>query len=341
MDNSNNPNESNSEQHEKYGWQDESEPQPNKPQPEKRRGSGTRILPLIIGVLLIGAGVLSLISIVAAPMFFVHRTSVSVPITIDVPVEVQAYMPFSVNGGTSIESQIDLNELNATEISVSAAVAEIFITAHDAEELDIRIEMYNDVKYSVSTSGSRVIIDNDNRLASRVGRSSTDKLFINVPRSYNGNLTVRLAAGRADISGVSGDNIKIEMAAGDFTLADIEYNVLRLEMAAGSLKGRNISAERLDLNASAGVIDLAGDLGVTDSAFAAASLTLDYNAVPSSINLESAVGSANIFLPSDAEFNLRTLAVMGRVTNDFTTRVDSANVISINMALGQASIRKK
>jgi DUF4097 and DUF4098 domain-containing protein YvlB len=239
-----------------------------------------------------------------------------------------------------LESQINLADFGIDTISISAAVADVFIWGHDSDELDISIEMHGDVTYDVTFSGNLVTISNDDRFSINLGRRISDQLFIKVPHSYKGDLTIQLAAGTADVSGVEGNRLNIEMTAGEFTLNDVNYNKFRLDLAAGSFDGYNISAD-IDINMTAGEVNLSGDLGNTTYKAAAGSVSLDYNKMPSSINVDAAVGSVDIFLPANSRFRLRNESIMGSTSNDFESFPDTANVISINMAMGQTNIHKK
>ena len=355
MDNSNNEQQENTG----YGWRE------NGPPPPKSKGSGSKILFAVAGVLLIVGGVFGLAIAAIIPFMAVSVVSpivqsvvspvvqsVSDTVTITAQEIVTASnSPFitqrfqNANGATVLESQVPLAEFNTNRISISAAAADVIIWGHDADTLDITIEMYNDITYDVTFAGGSVIIDNDDIFRKNLGKSlskvKADKLLIKVPNSYTGDLSIELAAGKADVSGISGDRLTIEMAAGDFTIANLGYNTFRLEMAAGSLEGDNISADNLNINMTAGTVILSGDLGTTNCSAAAGSVSLDYNSMPSSIKIDAAAGSADIFLPADSQFRLRNSSVMGGLSNDFAIYPDSANEISIGMAMGQVKIHKK
>lgn len=247
----------------------------------------------------------------------------------------------NMNGGTVLESQICLADMEINEISISATAAEIIIYSHDSDNLDISIEMHNDTSYDVSFVGLSVVIGNDDKFGKALGKNKVDQLLIRVPYSYDGSFIIKLAAGRADVSDLSGRFLNIETAAGDFILRDISYDHFQIDMAAGVLAGHNISAKDVLINMTAGTASLAGNLGTTRCKATAGSVVLDYNTMPESINIEATAGAADIFLPKDSKFRLKHSSVMGSISSDFESYTDAASEISINMAMGQANIHMK
>ena len=336
FENENKPNENSG-----YGWKEDSPP-------ASKQRDFFRVLIAIVGVALIVSGVFGLLGTAVEVSVTVEESAVAnvqdVMVATSNSTLISPPSPLSPDG-TVLTTRIPLAFLGIDEISIKAAAAEVMIYGHNSDYLYVTIEMYNDIQYEVIHSGSSVIIDNDDNLSSvfgrSLGRNNLDRIFITVPYSYRGSLATKFAAGRAELFGISGDSISIEMAAGDFMLHDISYDRFHLEMAAGSLKGDNISANNLDILMTAGTVSLSGDLGDTNCKTAAGSISLSYNAMPGSINIEAAAGSADIFLPEDSRFRLIDSSVMGSIASDFQSHADAESVISINMAMGQATIRRK
>lgn len=128
--------------------------------------------------------------------------------------------------------------------------------------------------------------------------SNRVKIQILVPKKYDEDMALKLAAGDIDIDGTDVENMNIDLAAGGIDIRECKLNTLNIRQAAGDIELRDISGE-IDVKNTAGDI------------------SMDLNNLEGDIEILASAGDVDIKLPSDEEFKVDVVVLAGEAETNF------------------------
>lgn len=204
------------------------------------------------------------------------------------------------------EPLLDITEVGyyVEKLSIVWPSGSILLEPGDVHNVLIRESPVTDPKYAMvcTQDGDTLTIRYQNSgVPLSIGGSLKKDLTITVPRDWTGKW------------------LKVDMSSADLTLREVSIDRVEVDSASGTTTAENCTMEELELDTASGGLQYTGRLGKLDVDGASANVTARLLNVPESVELETASGSMELYLPGDAGFTAKLDTMSGNFLSDFET----------------------
>lgn len=142
--------------------------------------------------------------------------------------------------------------------------------------------------------------------------------------------------------------LEVDAASADLTVSDMTIQTANFNMASGEIYMYNCDVDTIDLDTASGDVEFTGTLNVLECDAASANCIVTVFNSPKHINMDSASGNLELFLPDDCGFRCNMETLSGHFSSDFSTSNsdglyiygDGACQIDMDAMSGSISIRK-
>lgn len=207
------------------------------------------------------------------------------------------------------------------KIYITAPIAKVNIIPENRKDVSIHYHgnIPDNIKTSLQTKKSK------DELEIKVSSKNYNKININnnmelyleilIPNSYN-------------------ENMKIEANLGDIRIQDFTLNNLDINANLGNINAENVESKEIKINCDAGnviVKNIKGDIEVNADL---GNVELYYDYFDYDLIAKSSLGSINITLPKNANFNLDAKSDLGTVKTDFPVTTNEASNTKLKGTVG-------
>lgn len=146
-----------------------------------------------------------------------------------------------------------------------------------------------------------------------------------------------------------GNSLELEVASADLNVANLTFHRVEFEGASGECTFNDCTVGNLDVDTASGDIRFRGSLNTMDCDAASADCLLELTNHPSRIDMDTASGDLELWLPADCGFTLMLDALSGNLSTDFNTTVsgddryisgDGSCIIDVDAMSGHVRIMK-
>lgn len=216
-----------------------------------------------------------------------------------------------LEGGT-VSSSGTVNAEKITDIDIEWAAGTILIQTGDVDRIEFSESgASEDHKMTWKQNGKKLTIHfSENEIAfSGFGVTISDThskdLTITVPRKWQcGSLSIDVAYADVEIHNMAIEEIDFDGASGRCTFEDCCVDTLSVDTASGD-------------------IQYSGWLNVLDCDAASADCVIEVTNTPSKIDLDSASGDLELYLPEDCGFSVSLDALSSDFSSDFPTAMQN------------------
>ena len=142
--------------------------------------------------------------------------------------------------------------------------------------------------------------------------------------------------------------LEVDAASADLTIDALNIQSANFNMASGEIHMRNCNVDKIDLDTASGDVEFSGTLNVLECDAASANCIVKAYNTPSKINMQSASGNLELFLPEDCGFTCNMQTLSGHFSSEFSTSAsdgrytygNGACKIDLDAMSGNISIRK-
>ena len=219
-----------------------------------------------------------------------------------------------------------------SEIFISWASGDIDIQPADQDTVTVSEERSSGSSMVVRHRGSTLEIEaGESKWGIGFGKSTQKDLTVRVPRDW---LCQRL---------------EVSVASADVSVENMSVTSVALNTASGDCAFTDCAVEKMQVNTASGDLDYIGTLQRLEWKGASADCNLRLGDAPASIEMNTASGELNLFLPDNCGFTLDRSSLSGSFQSDFATTTendkivcgDGACQITFSSLSGNINIRRK
>ena len=221
------------------------------------------------------------------------------------------------------------------EIEIDWLSGNIRLEQANVDSIEVRETPVDDARYAMvcKQEGQTLKIEycQSNTFGSWKNLKLSKDLTILVPMDWNGR-AVRVDAASA------------KLAVQDLTIQEVE-----IDTASGECRFDGCTVDTLDIDTASGDVDFEGSLNKLDCDSASAGVQAVLDNVPYEIDMDTASGCLELFLPEDAGFAVKMDTMSGKFDSDFPYSTkngvylsgDGACRINMSSMSGGVTIRSK
>ena len=147
----------------------------------------------------------------------------------------------------------------------------------------------------------------------------------------------------------NGRAVKVDAASAKLSVQDLTIGEVEIDTASGECQFRNCTVDTLDIDTASGDVDFEGSLNRLDCDSASAGVQAVLSNVPYEIDMDTASGCLELFLPEDAGFSVKMDTMSGKFDSTLTyteksgrfVRGNGACSIDMSSMSGGVAIRSK
>lgn len=147
----------------------------------------------------------------------------------------------------------------------------------------------------------------------------------------------------------SGRALKVDAASAKLSVQDLTIGEVEIDTASGGCQFSNCTVDTLDIDTASGDVDFEGSLNKLDCDSASAGVQAVLSNVPYEIDMDTASGCLELFLPEDAGFSVKMDTMSGKFDSTLTyttkngryVRGNGACSIDMSSMSGSVTIRSK
>lgn len=197
-----------------------------------------------------------------------------------------------------------------SEIFISWASGDIDIQPADQDTVTVSEERSGGSSMVVRHRGSTLEIEaGESKWGIGFGKSTQKDLTVRVPRDW---LCQRL---------------EVSVASADVSVENMSVTSVALNTASGDCAFTDCAVEKMQVNTASGDLDYIGTLQRLEWKGASADCNLRLSDAPASIEMNTASGELNLFLPDNCGFTLDRSSLSGAFQSDFATTTENDKVV--------------
>lgn len=187
------------------------------------------------------------------------------------------------------------------------ATGSIVIERGDTDTITISEDAVSNKRYEmeISRSGKTVEIQFCDDAISFVGitniKAINKDLVITVPQQWEMR------------------ELEVDAASADLIVSDMTIQTADFNMASGEIRMHNCNVDKIDLDTASGDVEFSGTLNVLECDAASANCVIEVFNAPNQINMQSASGNLELYLPEDCGFRCSMETLSGHFSSDFPT----------------------
>lgn len=144
------------------------------------------------------------------------------------------------------------------------------------------------------------------------------------------------------------DSLEIDAASATVNISNMTISEMEFDGASGACTFENCAVGELSMDTVSGDVDFSGTLNVLDFDGASASCRIQVTNVPNMIDIDTASGDLDLYLPEECGFSCKLTSMSGNFTSDYSTTTqnghhvygDGSCRINVDAMSGDVSIRK-
>lgn len=144
------------------------------------------------------------------------------------------------------------------------------------------------------------------------------------------------------------DTLEIDAASASINISDMTIQKVDFDGASGACQFINCSVGAISMDTASGDVDFSGTLNVLDFNGASADCSIVVLNVPSKIDIDTASGDLELWLPEECGFSCSMDTMSGRFSSDFSSTMqnghhvygDGSCIIQVDAMSGDVCIRK-
>lgn len=197
-------------------------------------------------------------------------------------------------------------------------VSSIFIS-WAAGDIDIQPADQDTVTVSEERSGSSMVVRHrgstleieagENKWSLGGGKSTQKDLSVRVPRDW------------------LCQSLEIKAASADIRVDGLTITSVALNTASGDCAFTDCAVEKMQVNTASGDLDYSGVLKRLELKGASADCNLRLSDAPATIEMNTASGELNLFLPDNCGFTLDRSSLSGAFQSDFATTTENDKIV--------------
>lgn len=197
-----------------------------------------------------------------------------------------------------------------SEIFISWASGDIDIQPADQDTVTVSEERSGGSSMVVHHQGSTLEIEaGESKWGIGFGKSTQKDLTVRVPRDW---LCQRL---------------EVSVASADVSVENMSVTSVALNTASGDCAFTDCAVEKMQVNTASGDLDYIGTLQRLEWKGASADCNLRLSDAPASIEMNTASGELNLFLPDNCGFTLDRSSLSGAFQSDFATTTENDKIV--------------
>lgn len=210
----------------------------------------------------------------------------------------------------STGSEYEFAPGEVSEIFISWASGDIDIQPADQDTVTVREERSGGSSMVVHHRGSTLEIEaGESKWGIGFGKSTQKDLTVRVPRDW---LCQRL---------------EVSVASADVSVENMSVTSVALNTASGDCAFTDCAVEKMQVNTASGDLDYIGTLQRLEWKGASADCNLRLSDAPASIEMNTASGELNLFLPDNCGFTLDRSSLSGAFQSDFATTTENDKIV--------------
>lgn len=213
----------------------------------------------------------------------------------------------------SVQSTGSEHEFAPGEVSsifISWASGDIDIQPADQDTVTVSEERSGGSSMVVRHRGSTLEIEaGKSKWGIGFGKSTQKDLTVRVPRDW---LCQRL---------------EVSVASADVSVENMSVTSVALNTASGDCAFTDCAVEKMQVNTASGDLDYIGTLQRLEWKGASADCNLRLSDAPASIEMNTASGELNLFLPDNCGFTLDRSSLSGAFQSDFATTTENDKIV--------------
>lgn len=273
------------------------------------------------------------------------------------------------------EKQESLENVNLIKIDISSGNVKIIKSEDELFRSYVKGRLY-DFSIPSRTLKVNLIKDGgtlkfkllDNLFAFGFGYYFDGDIVLQIPESYQGDLTIDVSSGKVDVS-VKNDfnNLKLETSSGNLNIDNITSKKTNLDLSSGKITIEKLHTNELTINVdsgrltiddfvatalktdvSSGTIDLKGSFITLDTYISSGTVNIEAKKLEGNYNIDISSGRLYLKLPNNASYtmsgdissgSLKNNVTGERRTSDFETAVNGGGYkIKFDISSGYAEI---
>ena len=147
----------------------------------------------------------------------------------------------------------------------------------------------------------------------------------------------------------NGRAVKVDAASAKLSMQDLTIEEVEIDTASGECQFDNCTINSLDIDTASGDVDFEGSLNKLDCDSASAGVQAELNNIPYEIDMDTASGGLELYLPEDAGFSVSMDTMSGKFDSTFPAAMkngryvcgDGACKIDMSSMSGGVTIRSK
>lgn len=197
-----------------------------------------------------------------------------------------------------------------SEIFISWASGDIDIQPADQDTVTVGEERSGGSSMVVHHRGSTLEIEaGESKWGIGFGKSTQKDLTVRVPRDW---LCQRL---------------EVSVASADVSVENMSVTSVALNTASGDCTFTDCAVEEMQVNTASGALDYTGTLQRLGFKGASADCNLSLSDAPKAIEMNTASGELNLFLPDNCGFTLDRSSLSGAFQSDFATTTENDKIV--------------
>lgn len=144
------------------------------------------------------------------------------------------------------------------------------------------------------------------------------------------------------------NELSIDTASADLNITDLKINEVDIDDASGVCRFENCTVGKISMDSASGDLDFAGYLYKLDFEGASANCRISVTNIPSEIDIDSASGNSELYLPENCGFTCTLSSMSGNFESEFETITrkgshvhgDGSCVINVDALSGNVRIHK-
>lgn len=150
-------------------------------------------------------------------------------------------------------------------------------------------------------------------------------LEVTVPAGYAGRLQAESVSGDIELADHDGyAALILATTSGNVRAGAVRAGEFRLRTTSGDLRAEAVRARSADLASVSGNLEVRGLTGDTRAHSTSGEVSLGYEEVPRSIDIDSTSGDVTLLLPGGAEFRLDARSTSGELSCGFPIRLSES-----------------
>lgn len=146
-------------------------------------------------------------------------------------------------------------------------------------------------------------------------------IFAGVKEAYHKNLTILVPRNWTC------RELDVDAASARLNVENLSIREVNLDTASGASTFRDCNVEKLDIDTASGGIYFTGSLQELDCDSASAGIYAELTNVPQKVDVDTASGELELYLPKDAGFTVKLDSMSGSFDSDFPTVVQNGKYI--------------